>query len=80
MFGSSQILSMPHKQPITRKDVLPWYEYVYNDYYDCVLCPQYKVMEYATTNREGYRKCKSKCYICKDYQVRNQCTVRKTIR
>lgn len=62
---------------MTKKGGLHWYEYVYDEYYDCVLCPQYKVLEYATTNREGYREYKSKGYICKDCPVRNQCTTNK---
>ena len=36
---------------MTKKGNLPWYAYVYDDYYDCVLCPQDKVLSYATTNR-----------------------------
>jgi len=55
---------------MTKKDNLPWYEYVYDEYYDCVLCPQYKVLEYATTNRDGYREYKSKGYICKDCPIK----------
>jgi hypothetical protein len=30
-----------------------WYEYVYDEYYDCILCPEYKTLSYATTNREA---------------------------
>ncbi len=77
VFDSGRIPSLPYKRPMTKKGGLPWYEYVYDEYYDCVLCPQYKVLEYATTNREGYREYKSKGYICKDCPVRNQCTANK---
>ena len=62
---------------MTKKGNLPWDEYVYDEYYDCVLCPQYTVLEYATTNRDGYREYKSKGYICKDCPVREQCTQNK---
>ena len=74
IFDSGRIPSLPYKRPMTRKGNLPWYEYVYDEYYDCVLCPQSKVLSYATTNREGYREYKSKSYICKSCPVRERCT------
>ena len=66
--------SLPYKRPMTKQGNLPWYEYVYDEYFDCVICPQYKVLEYATTNRDSYREYKSKGYICKNCPVREQCT------
>ena len=59
---------------MTRKGNLPWYEYVYDEYYDCILCPQNQILSYATTNREGNREYKSKSYICKNCPVRERCT------
>lgn len=59
---------------MTKKGNLPWYEYVYDDYYDCILCPQNQVLNYATTNRDGYREYKSKSYVCKNCPVRECCT------
>ena len=73
--GRSPLL--PYKRPMTKQGNLPWYEYVYDEHYDCVLCPQYKVLEYATTNRDGYREYKSKGYICQNCPVREQCTQNK---
>lgn len=74
IFDSGKIPSLPYKRPMTKKGNLPWYAYVYDDYYDCVLCPQDKVLRYATTNREGYREYKSKGYICQSCPVRERCT------
>ena len=48
--------------------------HVYDEYYDCILCPQDKVLSYATTNREGYREYKSKSYICRDCPELEKCT------
>ena len=73
IFDSGKIPSLPYKRPMTKKGNLPWYAYVYDDYYDCVLCPQDKVLSYAT-NREGYREYKSKGYICQSCSVRENCT------
>ena len=74
IFDSGRIPSLPYKRPMTKKGNLPWYEYVYDEYYDCVLCPQDKVLSYATTNREGYREYKSKSCVCKSCPVRERCT------
>ena len=74
IFDSGRIPSLPYKRPMTKKDSLPWYEYVYDEYYDCILCPQNQVLSYATTNREGYREYKSKSYVCKSCPVRGRCT------
>ena len=74
IFDSGRIPSLPYKRPMTKKGNLPWYESVYDEYYDCVLCPQNKVLSYATTNREGYREYKSKSYVCKSGPVRERCT------
>ena len=74
IFDSGRIPSLPYKRPMTKKDSLPWYEYVYDEYYDCILCPQNQVLSYATTNREGYREYKSKSYVCKSCPVRERCT------
>ncbi len=58
---------MPYKRPMTKKGYLHKNEYVYDEYYDCYLCPNDKVLKYSTTNREGYREYKSnreECEVC----------------
>ncbi len=35
------------------------YEYIYDAYYDCVLCPNNQVLSYSTTSRDGYREFKT---------------------
>ena len=32
------------------------YEYVYDEYYDCYICPNNRILSYRTTNREGYKE------------------------
>lgn len=66
--------SLPYKRPMTKQGNLPWHEYVYDEYYDCVLCPHSKVLSYSTTNREGYREYKSKSYICESCPDLQRCT------
>lgn len=74
IFDSGRLPSLPYKRPMTKAGNLPWYEYVYDEYYDCILCPNNKVLSYATTNREGYREYKSKPYICEACPDRAKCT------
>ena len=31
-------------------------EYVYDEHFDCILCPEYQPLQYSTTNRDGYRE------------------------
>lgn len=57
-----------------KQDFFKPYEYVYDKYYDCVICPENHVLNYATTNREGYREFKSKTYICENCPSRYKCT------
>lgn len=73
IFGSGRVLSTAYKRPQT-KSGHEWYKYVYDEYYDCIICPEYKVLHYSTTNREGYREYKSRSYICENCQTRDLCT------
>lgn len=49
----------PYKRPMTKKEFFKKHQYVYDEYYDCYLCPNDKVLKYSTTNRDGYREFKS---------------------
>lgn len=46
-------ISAPYKRPMTKDGFFKRYEYVYDEYYDCVLCPNNQVLKYSTTNRQG---------------------------
>ncbi len=39
-------------------DFFKKYEYVYDEYYDCYICPNNKTLTYRTTNKDGYREYK----------------------
>ncbi len=66
---------MPYTTPRSKKDFFKTYEYVYDEYYDCYICPNNQVLEYSTTNRDGYREYKSNSDICKDCPYLEQCTL-----
>jgi len=51
-----------------------WWKYVYDEFYDCVICPEYQVLNYSTTNRDGYREYKSDARLCAKCPTRELCT------
>jgi transposase/transcription elongation factor Elf1 len=64
----------PYKRPMTKKGFFRKHEYVYDEQYDCYLCPNNQVLSYTTTDRQGYRHYKSDPAICSTCPLRNQCT------
>ena len=75
--GKTPIL--PYKRPMTKEGFFKKYEYVYDEFYDCYICPNNQVLNYSTTNREGYKEYKSDKSKCKVARYRNQCTKAKTM-
>jgi transposase len=74
VFDDGKLPSLPYRAPMTKKGNHPWYEYVYDEYMDIVICPEYQTLRYATTNKDGYREYKSKPYICVNCPTRTKCT------
>lgn len=64
----------PYKRPMTKEGFFKKYEYVYDEYNDCYICPANQVLKYSTTNRDGYREYKSSKHICADCEYLSQCT------
>lgn len=54
----------------------PYYkrEFIYDEYYDCYLSPENQILEYTTTNIEGYREYKSNKELCKKSPNLKRCT------
>ena len=63
-----------YARPKTKVGFFPKYEYVYDEYYDCYLCPANEILKYSTTNRDGCREYKSDPRICENCPYLNQCT------
>lgn len=74
IIDSGRIPVFPYKRPMGKDEFFRPSEYIYDEYYDCILCPENHVLSYSTTNRDGYREYKSKPYICKHCPSREQCT------
>lgn len=64
----------PYKRPMTKEGFFKKSEYAYDEYYDCYVCPNGQVLDYSTTNREGYREYKSRGAICAECPYLSQCT------
>jgi len=67
-------ISTAYKSPMTKRGFFRSYEFVYDEYYDCVICPNNQVLKYSTTNRDGYREFKSNPKICVSCPYRSKCT------
>lgn len=67
-------IATPYKRPMTKKGFFNSYEFVYDEYYDCVICPNNCVLKYSTTNRDGYREFKSSPKDCTSCPHINKCT------
>ena len=74
IFDDGRVLSTAYKRPMTKDGVHEWWKYVYDEYYDCIICPEYQALDYRTTNREGYREYKSNPEVCKNCPTRHLCT------
>ena len=68
-----QLLSA-YSRPKTKDGFFPKYEYVYDEQYDCYICPANQILKYSTTNREGNKEYKSDPKVCESCPCREQCT------
>lgn len=65
---------MPYTRPQTKKGFFRKYDYVYDEYYNCYICPANETLTYRTTTREGYHQYVSNPKICKDCPFLSKCT------
>jgi Transposase and inactivated derivatives len=74
IIDNNQTPYMPYKRPMTKKGYFKKYDYVYDEMYDCYICPNNKLLNYTSTNRDGYRQYKSCKEDCKKCELISQCT------
>ena len=74
VFSDNKVLSTAYKRPQTMKGGHEWWKYVYDEHFDCIICPEYQVLNYSTTNRDGYREYKSNPQVCANCPTRHLCT------
>ena len=61
---------------MTKEGFFKKYEYVYDEYYDCYICPNNERLKYSTTNREKYKEYKSNQKIFKKCQNKTKIVTR----
>lgn len=66
--------ALPYTRPKTKDGFLRKHDYVYDEYYDCYICPEGQVLEYSTTTKEGKRQYKSNPTQCASCPLLAQCT------
>ncbi len=64
----------PYKKPMTKDGFFKKHEYVYDEYYDCYICPNNKLLGYRRTNKDGYRQYHSCGNVCSKCSYLSQCT------
>jgi transposase len=78
VIDDGRIPSTPYRAPNGRKGFFRPKDFVYDEYYDCVLCPNGQVLQYSTTNRDGYSEYRSDPEVCKNCPYLSKCTTSKT--
>lgn len=66
--------ALPYTRPKTKEGFMRKHEYVYDEHFDCYICPQGQTLAYTTTTKEGYRQYKSDPLKCIDCPLLEQCT------
>ena len=74
IFDDKRKAVTPYKAPMTKKGFFRKRDYVYDEYFDCIICPNNELLTYSTTNRDGYREYKSNPKVCAGCPMRAQCT------
>ena len=74
VIDAGRVPILPYKRPAGAEGYFRPYEYVYDEHYDCVICPENQVLNYSTTNRDGYKEFKSKGCICANCKSKYKCT------
>jgi hypothetical protein len=64
----------PYTRPKTKDGFFRKHEYVYDEHFDCYICPNDQILKYSTTNREGNREYKSDPKMCAGCPYLKQCT------
>ncbi|WML40038.1 IS1182 family transposase [Neobacillus sp. OS1-2] len=66
--------ALPYTRPRTKEGYLKKNDFVYDEHYDCYLCPGGQELKYSTTTKEGYRQYFSNPVQCKECPFLSQCT------
>lgn len=65
---------MPYVRPGGKAGMFNKRDFIYDDHFDCYLCPQNEVLSYRTTGRDGNRQYQSDPKICRGCPLLEKCT------
>lgn len=65
---------MLYTRPRTKNGFLCKHDYIYDEHYDCNICPEGQILSYRATTREGYRQYASTPQLCKECPLLSVCT------
>ena len=71
---SGKIPLMPYTRPKGTKELYRKNEFVYNEELDNYICPNNEILNYSTTDRNGYKIYKCKKDKCLNCPLRSKCT------
>lgn len=66
--------ALPYTRPCTKEGFFRKHDYVYDEHFDCYLCPSGETLKYTTKNKEGYREYKSPKQNCATCSFLSRCT------
>ena len=74
LFGHKITPALPYSRPRTKEGFFCKHDYVYDEHFDCYLCPSDEILKYSTMNKEGYLEYKSPKHICVNCPFLSKCT------
>src|SRR5690606_6601001 len=74
LIGNEIQPAFPYTRPKTKEGFFKKSDYIYDEYYNCYLCPAGQVMNYSTTTKDGRRQYKSDPSFCMNCPMLSQCT------
>ena len=74
LFGHKITPALPYSRPRTKEGFFCKHDYVYDEHFDCYLCPSDEILKYSTMNKEGYLEYKSPKHICVTCPFLSKCT------
>ena len=69
---------LPYTRPHGSKELLKKKDFKYDKVNDVYVCPNNQILNYSTTNRDGYKEYKSCKKICSECKYLKQCTKSKS--
>lgn len=74
IFENDMTPALPYTSPRTKEGYMKKQEYVYDEYYDCYICPEGQILKYTTTTRDGKRQYISNPLVCQNCPLLSECT------